>query len=49
MACGIDASDEESFVDEFLYAMSPYQCLILDVMKDKSLTSNLRARAGCDS
>ena len=49
MACGIDASDENSFVDGFLKAMSPYQCLILKAIEDKSLTSDLRIRAGCGS
>ena len=48
MACGIYASDEGRFVDDFLAAMSPYECLILDVMTDKSLTRDLRIRAGCD-
>ena len=51
MACGIDASDEESFVDEFLDILSPYECLnlILGAIEDKSLTQNLRIRAGCDA
>ena len=49
MACGIDASDENSFVDGFLNAMSPYQCQALEALEDKSLTSDLRIRAGCGS
>ena len=48
MACALDISDEESFVEGFFESMSPYECFLLESVGDESLTYDLRVRAGCD-